>query len=461
MSPAGAARPSESGGTGADSPARPATGDVVAAAREAYQPPAPGSGLASVLPGALRALGVEDLPEGVAAPVWSVDPTRRVVVVLADGLGAQQLARRSGHARTLRDLATPEGAEGFGCGFPSTTATSLTSLGTGLPPGGHGIVGWQTSYRGRLFSHLAWKDGPDPHTYQPVPTLLQHAARRDVSMTTVSQQAFSGSGLTRASLRGGGYVGAGTHDERTSGVLQSLMQAGRRGRALVYAYWDEIDKAGHVYGPDSLEWGEAVEVFDTWVAGLLARLPAETTLLVTADHGMIEAPFDQRRDLALDPVLDEGVELLAGEPRAPQAWCRPGAVDDVVATWREELGEEAIVLTREEAVEAGWFGAVREATTRASARSSSPCSARPPCSTRACCDPRCCGCAASTARSPGPRRPSRCWSPRPEPRPTERREWLATTPPGVANGCHSPDRASRMVGRRHTGNPSRRSVGGP
>lgn len=360
MSPAGAARPSESGGTGAGSAARPATGDVVAAAREAYQPPAPGSGLASVLPGALRALGVEDLPEGVAAPVWSVDPTRRVVVVLADGLGAQQLARRSGHARTLRDLATPEGAEGFGCGFPSTTATSLTSLGTGLPPGGHGIVGWQTSYRGRLFSHLAWKDGPDPHTYQPVPTLLQHAARRDVSMTTVSQQAFSGSGLTRASLRGGGYVGAGTHDERTSGVLQSLMQAGRRGRALVYAYWDEIDKAGHVYGPDSLEWGEAVEVFDTWVAGLLARLPAETTLLVTADHGMIEAPFDQRRDLALEPVLDEGVELLAGEPRAPQAWCRPGAVDDVVATWREELGEEAIVLTREEAVEAGWFGPVRE-----------------------------------------------------------------------------------------------------
>ena len=64
------------------------------------------------------------------------------------------------------------------------------------------------------------------------------------------------------------------------------------------------------------------------------------------------------RDLALEPELGEGVELLAGEPRAPQAWCRPGAADDVVATWREELGESAIVLARDAAIEAGWFGPV-------------------------------------------------------------------------------------------------------
>ncbi|WP_010146934.1 alkaline phosphatase family protein [Serinicoccus profundi] len=334
---------------------------VVARATEAYQPPAPGSGLASVLPAALRALGVDDLPEGVVPASWELPETRRVVVVLADGLGARQLQRRSGHARTLRDLSAAEdlGAGASACGFPSTTATSLSSLGTGRPAGGHGIVGWQTSYRGRLFNHLSWKDGPDPYTHQPLPTLLQHAGRRDVLMSTVSLPAYSGSGLTRAVLRGGAYTGAGTHDERTSGVLRALMQAGRRGRALVYAYWDEIDKAGHVHGPDSLEWGEAVETFDTWVAGLLERLPGGTTVLVTADHGMIEAPHAQRRDLALEPELEQGVALLAGEPRAPQAWCLPGAVDDVVAAWREQLGEQGLVLTREEAIEAGWFGPVR------------------------------------------------------------------------------------------------------
>ena len=361
MTAAGApGRPDHRTGGEAEAPA--GVSSAVAEAVAAYQPPAPGTGLASVLPAALRALGVGDLPDGVAPAGWSLPEGRRVVVVLADGLGADQLRRGSGHARTLSRLSSPDlpGPGGFACGFPSTTATSLTSLGTGLPAGGHGIVGWQTSYRGRLFNHLAWRDGPDPHSHQPAPTLLQHAGRRDVSMTTVSRPAYSGSGLTRASLRGGAFLGAADHAERTQGVLQGLAQAGRRGRALVYAYWDEIDKAGHVHGPDSLEWGEAVETFDAWVTGLLGQVPEDTVVVVTADHGMIEAPHALRRDLALEPELGEGVELLAGEPRAPQAWCRPGAVGDVVAAWREELGESAVVLSREEAVEAGWFGPVRD-----------------------------------------------------------------------------------------------------
>lgn len=334
------------------------TETCVAAAAAAYQPPEPGTGLPSVLPAALGALGVSDLPEGVAPAQWSLPEARAVVVVLADGLGARQLERRSGHARTLRGLATPEGVEDFACGFPSTTASSLTSLGTARGAGEHGIVGWQTNYRGRLFNHLAWQDGPDPGSHQPLPTLLQHAARRDVATSTVSWPRYAGSGLTRASLRGGGFIDATNHVERTLGVLQGVAQAGRRGRALVYAYWDEIDKAGHVHGPDSLEWGEAVEALDNWVAALVDRLPEDTVVVVTADHGMIEAPHALRRDLAHEPVLEEGIELLAGEPRAPQAWCRPGAVDDVVATWREALGESAIVLSRDEAIEAGWFGPV-------------------------------------------------------------------------------------------------------
>lgn len=328
-----------------------------AAGETAYRAPGPGEGLASVLPAALLALGTA-LPDGVDRPTWTLPETRRVVVVLVDGLGARQLSRRSGHARVLRDLDSPvEGT--FRCGFPSTTATSLTSLGTGRPAGQHGIIGWQTCLRGTLFNHLAWRDGPDPGAHQPLPTLLQEAGRRDVAMTTVSRTMFAGSGFTRAALRGGAFTGAETAQERVGGVLDALTMAGRRGRALVYAYWDEVDKAGHVRGPDSWEWGEAVEAVDAFVGELLERAPEGTVVVVTSDHGMIEAPALHRRDLAFDPVLDEGVRLLAGEPRAPQAWCEPGAVADVVATWREELGDQALVLTRDEAVAAGWFGPLR------------------------------------------------------------------------------------------------------
>lgn len=339
--------------------AAPSAPDHAALAAARYAPPGPGEGLSSVLPAALVALGA-GLPDGIPEPTWSLEQTRRVVVVLVDGLGARQLERASGHARFLRTLESPE--PDFRCGFPSTTATSLTSLGTGRAAGDHGIVGWQTGLRGgeRLFNHLGWRDGPDPVGHQPLRTLLQEAGRRDVTATTVSRGMFETSGFTRAALRGGGFTPAETVEERTAGVLHALERAGRKGRALVYAYWDEVDKAGHVHGPGSLEWGEAVEAVDAFVAGLVEQAPAGTTVVVTADHGMVDAPLELRRDLADDEVLDAGVRLLAGEPRAPQAWCEPGALDDVVATWREELGDQAVVLTREEAVAAGWFGPLRE-----------------------------------------------------------------------------------------------------
>lgn len=334
--------------------------DPVALARDAYQPPDPGQGLSSVLPAAMVALGVE-LPDGIPAPGWSLPQTRRVVVLLVDGLGARQLARRSGHARALSRLVPPSGVMGeVHSGFPSTTASGLASLGTGRLAGDHGIVGWQTCIKGAPFNHLAWRDGPDPGSHQPLRTMLQEAARRDIAVSTVSRPQFDGSGFTRAALRGGRFVPTGTPDQRVDGVLSALRDAGRRGRALVYAYWDEVDKAGHSHGPESLEWGTALEECDAFVADLLRQLPDDTVLLVTSDHGMVHAPYSRRRDLAHDPELDAGVRVLAGEPRAPQAWCEPGAVDDVVATWREELGEDAIVLTREEAVEAGWFGPLRE-----------------------------------------------------------------------------------------------------
>ncbi|MFX0537070.1 alkaline phosphatase family protein [Ornithinimicrobium sp. Y1847] len=336
----------------------PVQQERVTHAREAYQPPPPGNGLASVLPAALVALGTE-LSDDIPETAWALPPSRAVVVVLVDGLGATQLARRSGHAPTLRKLTQALPEKDSRCGFPSTTATSLASLGTGRCAGEHGIIGWQAGLDGgeRLFNHLAWKDGPEPASYQPLPTMLERAAEAGVRMTTVSRGKFENSGFTRAALRGGDFTPTGKAPERVTGVLDAVRP--RKGApALVYAYWEDVDKVGHEFGPDSPEWGEAVEEMDAFVGAVLRGAPEGTTVVVTSDHGMVEAPEHRRRDLAHGDVLGEGVRLLAGEPRAPQVWCEPGALADVAACWREELGEDAIVLTRDEAVEAGWFGPV-------------------------------------------------------------------------------------------------------
>ena len=88
-----------------------------------------------VLPAVATSLGVAGLARAGDRPLR---PARRTVVVLVDGLGAQLLARRGGHAPFLRRLLPdPQTAMTIDCGFPSTTATSMGSFGTGTLAGSH------------------------------------------------------------------------------------------------------------------------------------------------------------------------------------------------------------------------------------------------------------------------------------------------------------------------------------
>lgn len=328
-----------------------------------WAPPPYAVSLRDVLPALIRSLGVTPTAGDRPWPgsVLEVPAARVAVVALVDGLGARQLARRCGHAPFLRGL-TPLAPE-VRSGFPSTTAVSLASLGTGELPGEHGLVGWQVRLPGtdRLLNHLSWDGGPEPTAYQPVPTLLERAARAGVRVSTVSQPAFQGSGLTRAALRGGRFVPARSLTDRVRATVRESVQARQRHEpALVYLYLGEVDKAGHEHGPQSLAWGEVVEEVDSTLAELARQLPSGTSFTVTSDHGMIEAPEAMRRDLAHDTELDDGVALLGGEPRVAYAYCRPGAAGDVLQRWRALLGDQALVLSRAELVQTGWLGRVRE-----------------------------------------------------------------------------------------------------
>jgi hypothetical protein len=282
------------------------------------------------------------------------------VVVMVDGLGSEQLRRRSGHAPFLRGLASP--APRLTCGFPATTATSLASFGTGLPPGAHGMVGWQVLIPGhdRLLNHLSWDGGPVPEVWQPHRTIFELLEAGGVAVTKIGPAHFDGSGMTLAAQRGGSFAAAWALPERVDAAVASLTAAPR---SFVYLYWGEVDKIGHTFGPDSWQWGEEVERTDAAIADLAARLPAGTSLTVTADHGMVEAPEQLRRDLAWEEDLAHGIRHLGGDARAPQPYCEPGAAPDVLASWTELLGDQALVVSREEAVDLGWFGPVAEGVT--------------------------------------------------------------------------------------------------
>jgi hypothetical protein len=318
----------------------------------------PSSSLADVLPAAAAALGVRvRAGSGDAAGGLELPEARTVVVLLVDGLGHQLLSERGGHAPFLRSLRSEAASAVLASGFPSTTATSMGMLGTGLLPGAHGLVGLEILDPDRdvLFNELLWDPQIDPRRWQPSQTVFEKVAAAGLDVIRIGPGFFDGSGLTEAVQRGGSFVAAQSLEQRVNAALAAVRSA-RSG--LVYVYWGDLDKTGHEHGCGSWRWIEELERVDSFTRRLAEGLPADALLLITADHGMVDVPFTNRLDLAQEPELAAGIRHVGGEPRSLQLYCRPGAVDDVAATWRERLGSTMTVLTRDQAVDGGWFGPV-------------------------------------------------------------------------------------------------------
>ena len=313
-------------------------------------PTAPRYGSASLpdlLPSLLAGMGVAG-----ETPTLALPPAARVVVLLIDGLGAEQLAAaedapflsaRFDHATTID------------AGFPATTPVSLTSLGSGVPPGVHGLTGFfmRRPEDGVVLNLLHLPPELDPRDLQPRPTAFERAVAAGVSVSRVGPRSFEGVGLTEFGLRGGDYVSADRIGERIAAVEKAVP---RGERSLVYAYYGDLDATGHRSGCRSTAWERELTHVDRVVEQLAGTLPADCMLVVTADHGMIDVAKDARWDLATSPELDAGVDLLAGDPRAVHVHTHPGAAADVLAAWTEFLGANAWVVSRDVAIEQGWFG---------------------------------------------------------------------------------------------------------
>jgi Type I phosphodiesterase / nucleotide pyrophosphatase len=313
-------------------------------------PSAPRYGSASLpdlLPSLLAGMGVAGEPATLALP-----PAPRVVVLLIDGLGAEQLAVAE-DAPFLTARFDPAAA--IDAGFPATTPVSLTSLGSGVPPGVHGLTGFfmRRPEDGVVLNLLHLPPELAPRDLQPLSTAFERAVAAGVSVSRVGPRSFEGVGLTEFGLRGGSYVSADRIGERIAAVEQAVRLGDR---SLVYAYYGDLDATGHRNGCRSAAWERELSHVDRVVEQLAGTLPADCLLVVTADHGMVDIAKDARWDLATSPELDAGVDVLAGDPRAVHVHTHPGAQADVLAAWSQFLGANAWVVSRDVAIDAGWFG---------------------------------------------------------------------------------------------------------
>lgn len=310
--------------------------------------------LSDVVPAVLTAMGAAGFESRISLPANVVG----ACVLLIDGLGAELLDSHAADAPVMAGLR----GQALSVGFPSTTAAGLAAVGTGHRSGEHGMVGYTFRLPDTgVINALSWRPHPwgndlrdtvEPERVQPMPTTFERATSSGIAVSVVSAAKFTDSGLTRAVLRGGRYVGVHAIGDLAACVRTAVADGG-----FCYGYHADLDLVGHLYGPGSEAWRMQLRQVDRLVESVVEGLPPGGLLAVVADHGMVTTGPADAVDVDAEPLLLEGVQAIGGEARARHVYVEDGADDDVLEAWRATLADRAWVVSRDEAIAAGWFGA--------------------------------------------------------------------------------------------------------
>lgn len=302
-----------------------------------------GANVRGIVPALLApAAWAHGLPDWMPAPVATA---QQAVLLILDGLGWDQL---QDHLDLMPTLAGMTGRS-IQTVAPTTTATALTSIATGLTPAEHGLIGYRMTLGGEVMNVLRWSVGSQlvrrslpPADVQPYDPFLGQTVPV-VSMAELQDSAFS-----EAHLRGSRPSGW----RATSSIAVEARNQIQSGERFVYCYYPYIDKIAHERGFGPYYEAE-LRAADEMVADVLATLPSGTVLLVTADHGQVDV--GDRIMYPSDDLLS-AVTLQSGEGRFRWLHCAPGASDALAEAASEEFGDVAWVVTKDQTLDEHWFG---------------------------------------------------------------------------------------------------------
>ncbi|MBN1237853.1 MAG: alkaline phosphatase family protein [Gammaproteobacteria bacterium] len=324
-----------------------------------------GGSIVNLMTSILQAFDATPPPAAQYPPLAALLPdkldSRNVVLLVVDGLGHEHLTRSLPDGALTRHLAARITSV-----FPSTTATAITTFLTGEAPQQHGVTGWFTYFRelGGVLAVLPYRPrhgGSAPAV--PARTLLGHVpvfdrlrARSHVVVPRhIAYSDYNTAHNGSASVRPFTSLG-----QMLDAVTQIVRARGAPGeRNYVYAYWPELDRLAHEHGVASREAAAQLARIDTAFDEFLHGIAGtDTTVVVTADHGFVDA--DARQLVDLDGAHRHIARMLrlplCGERRAAYCYLEPGAGARFVDHVEERLGGLAEPRESRGLIESGWFG---------------------------------------------------------------------------------------------------------
>lgn len=299
------------------------------------------------------------LTAGARHLVDLIGPSEHFVFILADGFGMKFLEAMDSEAFAPSHLAVE-----LQTVFPSTTATTLTTLATAAWPVEHAVLGWFVylpevdavttilPFVRRSDETSLTKLGVTPDRAFPLEPVMSLFQRGSLSLFPDDVAGSVYPTYCIAGTRGGRY---GDLKCAVDEVITRLHEAVEP--TFTYLYWPKIDAVAHELGTKHPATTSAIRELDRELRRLSIHVPGGTRIVLTADHGLLDV--DESRSVWIEPGDAIG-SCLSREPSGDTRVMYFSVKEGQEARFRDEFGRRSggrfALLTTEEALGLGLFG---------------------------------------------------------------------------------------------------------
>lgn len=336
-----------------------------------------GMGLANVAPTILKHFGVASknhFPISEDFLDYSVfNGIKKIVLMTLDGFGYDMLLDeiKANKPLAFSDLVQNGQMFPLTSVSPSTTVTALSSLSTAMTPQEHGMLGYRMYLRELkvIMNMIAFENvthSNEPMTlnlpsFFPFKTTTMHLKDVGINSYVITRNKYIESPMSMMNYRGSKglpYIDSSDMFVRT----KKLLEENHNKKTFINMYWDRIDSICHEYGKNSDEHLAEMEKIDFgllrhFIEKLSNDAKKDTLLLITADHGHINVPFDNLTNLGSHTSLGKLLAIPpSGESRFVYFHAKKGKAKDVMKHLENEFGKEAIVMESKELLKQGFFG---------------------------------------------------------------------------------------------------------
>ena len=307
------------------------------------------------------------------------DSYDKVVLFLIDGLGKNYLQKFNESNNFLRTIKRI-GADYFLiCQFPSTTASNVTTIHTGLPVAQHGMYEWfyyeplvDDIIAPVLFSYAGDDDREtlqnkfNPDDIYPTKNVYQKLNQHGVKSFVFQEKKLINTNYSKILLEGAEVKGYVTLSNGFKTLAECINNENRK--AYYLFYYSQIDKSSHEYGPESKKANKEVRGLLKALEKLrinLNKSDENILFILTSDHGQIA--LDKEKNIYLNQEFGEIEKYIkksrngnllvpAGSPRDMFLYIKDEMLDEALDFLQDKLHEKAVVCKTSYLIKKGYFG---------------------------------------------------------------------------------------------------------